>query len=202
MTTPEQRQQPAEAPITAHVEKYLGKVQEGWKPGGSNPEGGHIALVRWALEPEWQWVTVGTFGLSRLPLVQDSGAELRQELLVCWPGEEMGDSLLSHLYAVAQTMATTGETLGRGDLLPVPAEPALNSGGDEPFAAWFASVPYFLPREGVLCETVEPPLMLTWLVPVYRAEADFILQSGVEAFEEKMIASREACFSWPRKSLV
>lgn len=203
MNTPDSRHQPAEAVVTTHVETYLGKVQEGWKPGGSNPTGGHIALVRWALEPEWEWVTVGTFGLSRLPLEQASGAELRQELLVCWPEEEMGDSLLSHLYSVAQTMATTGEALGRGELLPIPAEPALASGHeDEPFVAWYAGVPYFLPREGVLCEAVEPPLLLTWLLPVYQDEAEFIMESGVEAFEEIMLANRESCFSWPRKPLV
>lgn len=202
MTTPEHRHQPAEAPITAHLNTYLGQVKEGWRPGGSNPEGGEIALVRWSLEPQWQWTTIGTYGLSRLPLTQDSGAELRQELLICWPDEKMGDTLLAHLYAVAQTMAVTGETLGRGVLLPLPAEPVLESGGPEPFAAWFANVPYFLPRDGVLLETVEPPLMLTWLIPVYQAEADFILQQGVEAFEDKLLASGEACFSWPRKPLV
>lgn len=202
MTAQDPRHQPAEAVITTHVEKFLGQVQEGWKPGGSSPEAGHISLVRWAIAPEHEWVTIGSFGLSRLPLTQESGTGLRQELLVCWPEEQFGDSLLSHVYAVAQTMAVTGEALGRGDILPIPQEPALDSGGDEPFVAWYATVPYFLPRDGVLCEDVDPPLLLTWLLPVYRAEAEYISEQGVEAFEDLVVASRDACFSWPRKPLV
>lgn len=202
MTTPSSRHLPAEAVIAAHSEKFLGEIQEGWKPGGSNTEGGNISLVQWALKPEQGWVVLGSFGLSRLPLAQASGEELRQELLVCWPEEEMSDTLLSHIYAVAQTMAVTSESLGRGALLPIPDEPKLQSGGDEAYVAWYAGVPYFLPEAGVLCEQVDPPLLMTWLLPVYLEEAEFITAQGVEAFEEKMIASRDLCFSWPRPSLV
>lgn len=200
--TPDTRHASAESVIITHLESFLGKVQEGWKPGGSNPEGGHITLVRWLLQPEDQWQVLGSFGLSRLPLEQQSGAELRQELLVTWPDDEAGDSLLSHIYAVAQTMAVTGEALGRGDLLPIPDEPGLDSGSDEPYVAWYATVPYFLAQAGVLCEQVEPPMLLTWLLPVYASEAEFIAESGVEAFEDKIVSNREACFSWPRKPLV
>ncbi|MCH2546423.1 MAG: suppressor of fused domain protein [Alphaproteobacteria bacterium] len=196
------RTQPAEAVIIGHIESYLGKVQEGWKPGGSNPEGGNITLVRYALEPNEDWVVLGSFGLSRLPLLQPTGKELRQEILVCWPEEEMTDSLLSHVYSVAQTIAVTGEALGRGALLPLPSEPALNSGSDEPYVAWCAGVPYFLPQSGVLCEQVDPPMLLTWLMPVYENEAEFITAQGIEAFEDLVLASRELMFSWPRKALV
>jgi hypothetical protein len=79
------RNEPAEAVIVEHIQSYLGKVQEGWKPGGSNPEGGNISLVRYSLEPEQGWVVLGSFGLSRLPLAQENNGELRQEILVCWP---------------------------------------------------------------------------------------------------------------------
>lgn len=196
------RTQPAEAVIIEHIESNLGKVEEGWKPGGSNEEGGHISLVRYALQPEPDWVVLGSFGLSRLPLSQPTGAELRQEVLVCWPEEEMTDSLLSHIYSISQTLAVTGEALGRGALLPIPDTPELDSGSDEPYVAWYAGVPYFLPQTGVLCEAVEPPMLLTWLLPLYENEAEFITANGVEAFEEKMLESREACFSWPRPALV
>jgi hypothetical protein len=195
------RNEPAEAVIVEHIQSYLGKVQEGWKPGGSNPEGGNISLVRYSLEPEQGWVVLGSFGLSRLPLAQENNGELRQEILVCWPEEEMTDSLLSHIYSIAQTVAVTGASLGRGALLPIPSEPSLQSGRDEPYVAWYTGVPYFLPSTGVLCEAVEPPMLLTWLMPVYENEAEFIAAKGVEAFEDKMLESREACFSWPRPSL-
>lgn len=195
------RNEPAEAVIIDHIKTYLGAAQEGWKPGGSNPEGGHISLVRYSLEPEYGWVVLGTFGLSRLPLTQSNDAELRQEVLICWPEDEMTDSLLSHIYSIAQTIAVTGTSLGRGELLPIPKHPPLYSGRDEPFVAWYASVPYFLPSEGVLCEAVEPPMLLTWLMPVYENEAEFIVANGVEAFEEKILESREACFNWPRVPL-
>lgn len=195
------RNESAEAVVIRHIETFLGKVEEGWKPGGSNPEGGHISLARYGLQPEHDWVVLGSFGLSRLPLAQQNGAELRQELLVCWPGEEMSDSLLSHIYSMAQTMAVTGESLGRGALVPIPDEPALASGRDEPYVAWYATVPYFLPQAGVLCEAVEPPLLLTWMLPVYENEAEFVAANGAEAFEDVLLASRETLFSWPRPSL-
>jgi hypothetical protein len=202
MDSNDTRAQPAEAIVIQHIESYLGKVEEGWKPGGSNPEGGHISLVRYALRPDEEWVVLGSFGLSRLPLSQPTGHELRQEVLAVWPEEEMTDSLLSHLYSVSQTIAVTGESLGRGALLPIPDAPALASGGQEPYVAWYACVPYFLPQSGVLCEAVDPPLLLTWLIPVYENEAEFITAEGVEAFEDKVLASREALFSWPRPPLV
>lgn len=194
--------EPAEAVIIAHIASHLGQVQEGWTPGGSNPEGGNISLVRYSYEPEHEWVVLGSFGLGRLPLVQSNGAELRQEVLVCWPAEDLTDSLLTHIYSIAQTIAVTGVSLGRGALVPIPAEPALNSDRDEPYVAWYASVPYFLPSTGVVCEAVTPPLLLTWLLPVYASEVEFIAANGVEAFEDIILASREACFSWPRLPLV
>lgn len=196
------RNESAEAVVIRHIETFLGKVEEGWKPGGSNPEGGNISLVRYGLSPEHEWSVLGSFGLSRLPLMQQNGAELRQEVLACWPDEEMSDSLLSHIYSLAQTMAVTGESLGRGALVPIPDEPALRSDTEEPYVAWYATVPYFLPQAGVLCEAVEPPLMLTWILPVYENEAEFITANGPEAFEDLMLASREKLFSWPRASLL
>lgn len=196
------RTQPAEAVVVQHIESYLGKIEEGWKPGGSNAEGGHITLARYALRPDEDYVVLGSFGLSRLPLMQPTGNELRQEVLVVWPEEEMTDSLLSHIYSVAQTVAVTGESLGRGAILPIPDVPALSSGGDEPFVAWVACVPYFLPQTGVLCEAVDPPLLLTWLIPVYENEVEFITAAGVEEFEDKVLASREDLFSWPRPPMV
>lgn len=198
----EQSQTSLESVVIAHMQRYLGTVSEGWQPGGSEGEETGIALVQWDERPDEDHVIVSTFGLSRLPLFQGEGAELRQEFLIVWPEEELTDSVLSHLYAAAQTMATTGEAFPRGGLLPLPQTPPLPSGTDEPLVAWYATVPYFMPREGVLLEAVEPPLVLTWLLPVYENELQFITLSGAEAFEDLIVEAREKSFVWPRESLV
>lgn len=197
----ENRIHPAEAVIIRHLLTYLGQPQEEWRPGGSNAEGGNITLVRYELQPEFDWAVLGSFGLSGLPLAQAGDQEIRQEILVCWPEEEMTDSLIAHVYSVAQMMAVTGDSLGRGAILPIPDEPLLDSGSDEPYVAWFASAPYFLPEAGALCEEVDPPLLIVWLLPLYQSEADFAVMAGPEAFEQRILSARDACFSWPRPAL-
>lgn len=190
------------SPITDHFDTYLGEIVEGWRTPGENGGHGSFSLAKFSLKPSPNWTVLGTYGLSRDVLTQGEGRSLRQELLIVWPEEEIGDSLLSHLNAVGQTVQQTGEMIGRGALLAIPQQPLLSSGGDKPWVAWYVSMPLFLPEKGILLDTIEPPLVLTWLMPVYADEADYIESEGADAFDQLILANRETYFNYPRLSLI
>lgn len=187
------------SPITDHFDRYLGEIKDGWRP---NQGADGLAIAQFSLSPAPGWTIMGTYGLSRDILAQEEGQNLRQELLLCWPEEEIADSTLSHLNAVGQMVMQTGEALARGALLAIPAEPLLPSWGKEPWAAWYITMPFFLPESGILLNTINPPLLFTWMMPVYAEEADFVVSEGPEEFDKLILANREACFERPRKSLL
>lgn len=191
-------------PVTDHFDTYLGEIKEGWRtPPRDGQSDSGFALAQFSLAPWEGWSILGTYGLSREVLRQGEDNELRQELLLCWQDEEIADSLLSHLNAVAQTVQQTGEVIGRGALLAIPPQPVLTSGDeDRPWAAWYVTMPFFLPESGILMDSIDPPIVFTWLFPVYADEAEFIELEGADAFDQLILDNRELCFEYPRPSLV
>lgn len=196
----DQDNKPSVSPIIAHMEHYLGPISDGWD---TTAQGAQLAfpLARFASTPKADWCVLSTLGLSAYPLKQANMDALRQELLTCWPEEVLDDAVPSHLYALADQLYTNGEALGRGALLPLPQEPLLPSGSDRPWAAWYVTLPFFIPEQAILSRDTNPPTLLAWLMPVYEEEADFIFQEGAAAFEERMMDKGLELFEWPRQSL-
>lgn len=191
------------SPVTEHFEEYLGEIKEGWRtPNREDETDNNFALAQFSLAPSEGWAVLGTYGLSREVLSQGEENELRQELLMCWPEDEISDATLSHLHAVAQTVQHTGEVIGRGALLAIPPQPELATGGGKPWAAWYVTMPFFLPEGGILMDAIDPPIVFTWLFPVYADEAEYIELEGADAFDQLILNSRETCFLRPRPTLL
>lgn len=190
--------------VLEHFDIYLGEIKSGWRTKDKNDQPSSVSLAKFTLEPASNWMLLGTYGLSQYELVQgEDESELRQELLLCWPeAEEVPVSLLSHLNAVAQTVEQTREVLMRGELLSIPEGQPLPSGGPAPWKAWYVTLPFFLPEQGIMLDAIDPPMVLTWLFPVYEDEAEFITLEGADAFDEVIIANRQTCFLQPRPSLL
>lgn len=190
------------SPLTDHFDLYLGEIKSGWRTKDTEGNAGTFSLAQFTLKPAPEWMVLGTYGLSKDILEQGETEGLRQELLVVWPEAEFSDNLLSHFNAVGQTVHQTGAVLGRGSLLVIPPEPALRSGGKAPFVAWYVTMPFFLPEEGIMLTDIEPPMVFTWLFPIYEDEADFVATEGADAFDQLIIANRQTCFLRPRPSLL
>lgn len=185
------------------MESYMGEVTGSW---GNDAEGSSpliVPVVQFANPPHAGWQVVSTLGLSQRVLVQPSGAELRQELLVCWPEEALHAEVPAHMHAIAQALIESGEALGHGDVIPIPADgPQPPSGSEMTWGGWFVTIPYFLPESALLYEKIDPPVLLAWILPVYAVEMKYIEENGSDAFIDKMLKNRDAVFSWPRPSLV
>ena len=190
------------SPLTDHFDLYLGEIKSGWRTKDDDGNPGSFSLAQFTLNPAPEWMVLGTYGLSKDVLEQGDEDGLRQELLIAWPESEFSDNLLSHFNAVGQTVHQTGKVLGRGALLAIPQEPALPSHAPQPFVAWYVTMPFFLPEEGIMLADIEPPMVFTWLFPVYEDEADFIAMEGPDAFDQLILANRQTCFLRPRPSLL
>lgn len=187
-------------PVTEHLNTHLGKIEEAWAIT-EDPAASPFWLVRYERVPEYDWVIVGTYGLSRLPLYQENGLPIRQELLACCPKDQVSMELLSHLEGLASAMVENEEALGLGETIFM-TDPIVPNGTDEKWAAWFITIPFFVADHGYICEEgLDAPLVLTWAVPVYESEMLFIAEKGNDAFNNVLLAKHDELFSFPRPKL-
>lgn len=167
-----------ESDLLTHLEAHLGPLQTRFtQPGGvgSMP----CQYLRFNDTPFAGSSTIVTLGLSRHALLQASGRPIRQELLMSAYSETVNQSLVSVLDVIARELderhcpLLRGQLIGpRGSVLP-----------ESCLEAFIAMNPWYWDDEFSYFEGVAPPVHIVWLIPITRAEAEYIRYQGIDAFE-------------------
>lgn len=139
-----------------------------------------------------------TLGVSNHRLALGEDREVRQEFLLCANSEtdveEAAWFLLRFSDMVLQRHKAIpyGEVIGPGK--PLFAGTALN--------AVYATHPTLYPEGLHIYDGMDPPVVVTWLVPIYGSEVDFITAQRPEPFERLLAERSNRFWDMNRKPVV
>ena len=158
-------------------------ITGGTRGDGSTPAGLQVAWFG-ANRPFAGVTTIATLGLSRHHLAPLNGKSLHQELLMHLPMADQPRNAAGLLFQVAADLIARGRGLLRGEVVG-PRGPLFGSG---PMTALYAAAPGYLPAGFDTCDTGTGTVVMTLLVPITDAEADYVHARGWSAFEEALAA--------------
>ncbi|WP_167517584.1 suppressor of fused domain protein [Micromonospora orduensis] len=171
------------ADLVEHLERFLGPIQGGTPGGGSTPAG--VQVIRFGADAPFTGVTTwATLGLSNHHLGQQGGGGLHQELLIHLPNARQPSNTAGVLFQVAGELIERGRGLARGEVIG----PRGRVFPQTEMTALAATTPAYLPDSFAVCDTPAAPTVLTWLVPLTQAEAQFAHVHGWPALEDIFVA--------------
>lgn len=89
----------------------------------------------------------------------------------------------SLLHQVAMNALAQQSALLRGDVLG-PQGPILPESSME---AFYVGMPVYFPDDFSTCEEQGRTIVIAWLIPISRTEADFVFNHGWSAFEDQLV---------------
>ncbi len=167
------------AGLVEHLEHYLGDIEVGWS---NDPDGTALSfqVVRFAPGALPGCVVFSTLGLSSTALPSRQSDKLvRHEFMMIMPERLREGPVPGLLQQTGLDVLSSGSALLRGDVVR-PRGPLFAMSRME---ALYAAIPVYLPDKfGQFNDVV-----LVWLVPVSRSEADFVTARGWPAFEDQLV---------------
>lgn len=163
--------------IIGHVEKFLGKISQGWKEKYTD---GAIQVVCFERNPFEPLDIFLTLGLSNHKLKVSDKKKVRQELVFPISGEVSHAVIVSCLLFLCDLMLKDHSALLRGQVIRLPKEAADKLG----FYAVYCAIPVFLDDGFATFYGSEPPMVMVWIMPIHKTEADFIADNGWDRFED------------------
>lgn len=177
-----------------HLEKYLGRIEQGWS-SASLPG---VQVCLFPDQPREDVMTLATLGLSNTVLEMRGTRKVRQELLFATYCDRTPDEFAQLLLHVAEEVLKTGRAPLRGDVLPLGDRVASDSHAE----FFYASMPAVYPDELATMEGSDPATVIVWMIPILRAEAQFIERSGWSNFEDRLETVDPDLFDLTRSSIV
>jgi hypothetical protein len=167
------------AGLVEHLESFLGEIEVGWSKDADGFEL-PFQVVRFTPGALSGCVVFSTLGLSVTSLPsRRSGERIRHEFIMIVPERLREGPVPGLLQQVGLDVLASGSAVLRGDVLG-PRGPLFEMSMME---ALYAAIPVYLPDEfGQFRDVV-----IAWLVPVARSEADYVAVHGWGAFEERLI---------------
>jgi hypothetical protein len=165
--------------IVQHIEKYLGRIQEGWSvnfDGKDMP----FQIVRLDGNDNKEEKYFSTLGLSNYPLQSSRTKKtIRCELVMC--SRNSSGTLPAILQDVGLELIQSGRALLRGDVIG----PRNSLVRGSTMTALYASIPVQFPPNFGSC-TIDKlgTVVFIWLIPIATDEVIFIEKNGWAAFED------------------
>lgn len=167
------------AGLVEHLESYLGEVEVGWSKdadGFALP----FQVVRFAPGALSGCVVFSTLGLSSTALSsRRSGKPVRHEFMMIVPERLREGPVPGLLQQVGLDVLASGTALLRGDVIG----PRASLFAMSQMEALYAAIPVYLPDGFGHFDDV----VVVWLVPISRSEAEFVAGRGWPPFEERLI---------------
>jgi hypothetical protein len=171
------------ADLVEHLERFLGPVEGGTPGDDSTPVG--VQVIRFGADAPFAGVTTwATLGLSNHHLTQPGGRGLHQELVMHLPNARQPANIAGVLFQVAAELIERGQGLALGEVIGPRGQLFTQS----EMTALVAAAPVYLPDSFGVCDTAAAPVVLTWLIPVTAAEAQFARAHGWPALEAVFVA--------------
>ena len=102
------------------------------------------------------------------------------------------------LFSVANDLVRLGLSPDEGRIIDV-SEPLVDGSECEGFMFY---QPVFFDPEFGIADDAELPIVLTWLSPVTRREMEFVEHSGIDTFENMLVAQNPDPFDPARPSIL
>ena len=167
------------AGLVDHLEGYLGEVEVGWSKDADG-EKLSFQVVRFSPDAFPGYVVFSTLGLSSSALAsRRSGVPIRHEFMMMLPERLRDGPVPGLLQQVGLEVLASKSALLRGDVLG-PRGPLFAMSEME---ALYAAIPVYMPDGFGQWEDI----VIVWLVPISRAEAEFVSSRGWPLFEERLI---------------
>jgi hypothetical protein len=165
-----------------HMESNLGRISSGWKHIVESTQES-FQVVRFEDKPMAGAVTFSTLGLSKYIFTQESGNNIRQELLFCCYERFSGWSIQEILIIVSEDLLFNKKALMRGQVLG-PAGPLFQHSTLE---ALYCASPVYYPDSLHQYSGSNPITFFVWLIPISVGEAEKINQNGWCYFEDLLV---------------
>jgi hypothetical protein len=163
--------------LVDHLESFLGPISGGSRGDDTTPPG--VAVVWFGEDTPFSGVTtLATLGLSDHHLHQSEQRGLHQELLLHLPMVNQPANAAGVLFHLAAELIGQERGLLRGEVVGPRAQLFAGYG----VTALYAAVPVYLPAGFATCPG-QPPIVLTWLIPITDAEAGYVRVHGWRALE-------------------
>ena len=131
-------------------------------------------VATYADQPAANALTLVTLGLSDVPL---GAPPIRQELLLAAWKADVTASVYEALFGIGYELLRLKTAADYGEILELP-KPIVENGSSQLLVY---TPTYFDPELEVVPD--QPPILLTWLIPLTRAETDLVLNEGLRALE-------------------
>jgi Suppressor of fused protein (SUFU) len=167
-----------------HLERFLGIIRGGWTKdadGRKMP----FSVVEFANGPRPNTATFSTLGLSKMPLHAETAlTHVYQELVIVVPDWLRVGPVPGILQQIGQEAIRSGRAVLRGDVIG-PRGPLFSA--DSKMEALYATNPVCFPDEFASYRAGDRDVVLVWLMPISRNEAEYVRAHGWSRFEEELV---------------
>jgi hypothetical protein len=169
--------------LPSHLESYLGPIEAGW---GKSADGVEMPfqVARFPNGSGEQTISFATIGLSD-HVLEGKTKKIRQELLVIVPESLRDGPVPGILQQVGITVLRSHRALLRGDTLG----PHGRLFRDSKMEAFYVSIPVYFPDDFSVFVQAGNQIIMAWLVPVSRNEANYVRERGWCDFEQRLVES-------------
>ena len=168
--------------LIRHLESHLGVIAEGWshvEDKADHP----FQIVRFEGQPMKGASTFTTLGLSRVILSQRNRAPIREELIFSCYNRFIDWEVPQILASLGDQLLSSERAYLRGQVLG-PAGPLFKNSDLE---ALYCARPVYFPEAFHEYGSTNPVTSLLWLIPITRAEAEYIESEGWSQFEDLLV---------------
>ncbi len=163
--------------IVEHAEKYLGRVEQGWKDNDSDVD---LQIVSFKDSPSETVTTFLSLGMSNQILDLSENKKVRQEIVFSVYSEIISGMVVSFLISLSEAILGRGKAVLRGEVIPLSAELEERIG----FNAAYCTIPVFFDDGFCTYDGSSPSTVMVWVIPIYQSEAEYIEANGWESFED------------------
>lgn len=184
--------------FTVFLENHLGEIEYGWSKGGDGQKL-PFQIVKFSRGPFAETVTYTTLGLSNEKLISPvSNKRVRQELVFI-SYKSVGDlNIPAIMQQVALSMLKNKKALLRGDVIGPHGD--LFTGSE--LEALYVTLPVYFPDSfKTFIDSVDTPIVMSWIVPITPKEASFISADGWDRFESILEEVNPDLIDFKRKSI-
>jgi len=167
-----------------HLERFLGIIRGGWTKDADGRKMS-FSVAEFANGPRPNTATFSTLGLSKMPLHAETAlTHVYQELVIVVPDSLRVGPVPGILQQIGQEAIRSGRAVLRGDVIG-PRGPLFSANSQ--MEAFYAANPLCFPDEFATYREGDHDLVLVWLMPISRKEAEFIRAHGWSRFEDELM---------------
>jgi len=182
--------------LVEHLERYLGTITEGWsKDAEGNPM--HAQVVKFANGPLEGVTAYSTLGLSRHALMLPGKAPVRMEFLMMVRSGHFERYVPSIMQQLVHEVVSQGRAPLRGEVIG----PRGLLDPDTGLEALYFSIPVYQPEGFATCEDPDGPIVISWLMPLFPAEAALVTSHGWSVLEDLLAQFDPDLTDWSRPAL-